>query len=52
MEYGMIDWKKGLEMALNYWMKRPWKALKILGLLMQEPWSMARPGGACCLCWG
>ena len=25
--YRMINWKKGIELALNYWMKRLWKAL-------------------------
>jgi len=36
--YKMIDWKKDIELALNYWMKRPWKALNFVGLLAQEPW--------------
>ena len=40
--YRMIDWKKGLEMASNYWMKRPWKALQFLGLLVQEPCQAVR----------
>jgi len=31
--YRMIDWKKGIELALNYWMKRPWKAIDFVGLL-------------------
>ena len=39
--YRMIDWKKGLELALNYWMKRPWKALNFVGHLAQEPCSTA-----------
>ena len=34
--YRMIDWKKDIELALNYWIKRPWKAF-LLGLLAQEP---------------
>ena len=40
----MIDWKKGLELALNYWMNRPWKALNFVGLLAEEPrpWSYSR----------
>ena len=35
--YRMIDWKKGILLALNYWMKRSWKALDFIGLLAQEP---------------
>ena len=31
--YRMIDWKKGIELALNYWMK----SLEFLELLAQEP---------------
>ena len=37
--YRVIDCKNGIELALNYWMKRPWKALNFVGLLAQEPWG-------------
>jgi len=40
--YRMIDWKKGLESDLNYWMKRSWKALNFLGFLVQKPWCKQR----------
>ena len=34
-----VEWStgKGPELAVNYWMKRHWKALNFLGLLAQEP---------------
>ena len=35
----MIDWKNGLELSLNCWMKRPWKALNVIGLLVHELWQ-------------
>ena len=42
--YRMIDWKKGVELALNYWMKRLWKASTFLGLLSQESCAQLRNG--------
>ena len=36
--YRMMNWKKGIELALNYWMKRLWKALNFVVLLAHEPW--------------
>jgi len=36
--YRMIDWKYGIELALNYGMKRLGKALNFVRLLAHEPW--------------
>ena len=42
----MIDWKKGLELALKYWVKRPWKALSFFKNL----WCRKPVSGTHCLC--
>ena len=42
----MIDWKKGLELALKYWVKRPWKALSFFKNL----WCRKPVSGTRCLC--
>ena len=39
--YRMINWKKGLELALNYWMKRPWKALNCYQFRRRNPVNVA-----------